>query len=67
MGTQMAHPLLFPGTGQRKTRETSVILHCNFEELRALLAASELIVADANGRSGAVAAPPEGEIGRAHV
>jgi len=36
-----------------------VILHCNFEELRALLAASELIVADAHGRTGAVAAPPE--------
>jgi hypothetical protein len=36
-----------------------VILHCNFEELRALAAASELIVADGHGQSGAVAAPPE--------
>lgn len=36
-----------------------MILHCNFEELRALTAASELIVAEAHGRSGAVAAPPE--------
>jgi len=37
-----------------------VILHCNFEELRALAAASELIVADANDRPGSVFAPPEG-------
>jgi hypothetical protein len=37
-----------------------VILHCNFEELRALAAASELIVADSHGHPGAVAAPPEG-------
>jgi hypothetical protein len=36
-----------------------VILHCNFEELRALAAASELIVADSHGQAGAVAAPPE--------
>lgn len=36
-----------------------MILHCNFEELRALLAASELIVAEAHGRTGAVVAPPE--------
>ncbi|HSU14412.1 hypothetical protein [Longimicrobium sp.] len=38
-----------------------MILHCNFEELRALTAASELIVADAaHGHPGSVAAPPEG-------
>jgi hypothetical protein len=36
-----------------------VILHCNFEELRALTAASEMIVADAHGRPGTVAAAPE--------
>lgn len=36
-----------------------MILHCNFEELRALTSASELIVADAYGHPGAVAAPPE--------
>lgn len=36
-----------------------MILHCNFEELRALMAASELIVADSHGQPGAVAAPPE--------
>ena len=36
-----------------------MILHCNFEELRALTAASEMIVADAHGHAGAVAAPPE--------
>src|SRR3954454_10106524 len=47
------------GTEGRITREGSVILHCNFEELRALAAASELIVADGHGQSGAVAAPPE--------
>jgi hypothetical protein len=37
-----------------------VILHCNFEELRALASASEVIVAEAHARAGAVAAPPEG-------
>src|SRR5829696_1077663 len=37
-----------------------MILHCNFEELRALAAASELIVGDAQGQPGVVAAPPEG-------
>ncbi len=38
-----------------------MILHCNFEELRSLVSAGELIVAEAHGRSGvAVAAPPEG-------
>jgi hypothetical protein len=36
-----------------------VILHCNFEELRALSSASELIVADSYGRGGGVAAPAE--------
>lgn len=36
-----------------------MILHCNFEELRALEAASELIVADAHAQPAAVAAPPE--------
>ena len=36
-----------------------MILHCNFEELRALTAASEMIVGDAHGHPGAVAAPPE--------
>jgi hypothetical protein len=39
-----------------------VILHCNFEELRALAAASELIVADGHGHPGAVAAPAEGVV-----
>ena len=39
-----------------------MILHCNFEEIRALMAASELIVADAHDRAGAVAAPPEGVV-----
>jgi hypothetical protein len=61
MSGQMAHPLLFSGIGQR-TKRDSVILHCNFEELRALLAASELIVADAHDGSGAVVAPPEGVV-----
>src|SRR4051812_35023951 len=41
------------------TQGGSVILHCNFEELRALMAASELIVADAHGQPGTVVAPPE--------
>lgn len=36
-----------------------MILHCNFEELRALASASEVIVMDAHARSGGVAAPPE--------
>jgi hypothetical protein len=36
-----------------------VILHCNFEELRALTAASELIVADAHDHRGAVRASSE--------
>ena len=35
-------------------QEGSVILHCNFEELRALAAASELIVADGPAQPGAV-------------
>ena len=39
-----------------------MILHCNFEELRALTAASETIVAEAYDRAGAVAAPPEGVV-----
>ncbi len=37
-----------------------MILHCNFEELRALLSASELIVAESHDQWGGVAAPPEG-------
>lgn len=38
-----------------------MILHCNFEELRALSAAVELIVTDSHASSdSAVAAPPEG-------
>lgn len=36
-----------------------MILHCNFEELRALASASELIVADVHAHAGAIAAPPE--------
>jgi hypothetical protein len=36
-----------------------VILHCNFEELRALASASEMIMADGQGQDGAVAAPPD--------
>lgn len=36
-----------------------MILHCNYEELRALETASEMIVADAQIDPGAVAAPPE--------
>jgi len=44
-----------------------VILHCNFEELRALTSASELIVGDAYGQPGAVAAPPEGLVMVEHL
>jgi hypothetical protein len=37
-----------------------VILHCNFEELRALTHGADLVLRDAGAdRSGAVAAPPE--------
>lgn len=36
-----------------------MILHCNFEELRALASASELIVGDVHAHPGAVATPPE--------
>ena len=36
-----------------------MILHCNFEELRALTSASEAIVADGHAHAGSVAAPPE--------
>ena len=36
-----------------------MILHCNFEELRALSAACEMIVADVHGRRGAVAVAPD--------
>ena len=36
-----------------------MILHCNFEELRALASASEMILSDAYARAGAVVAPPE--------
>ena len=39
-----------------------MILHCNFEELRALSAASEMIVADGHGHPGVVAAPAEGVV-----
>ena len=44
-----------------------MILHCNFEELRALAAASELIVGDAHAQAGAVAAPPEGVVMVEHL
>ncbi len=37
-----------------------MILHCNFEELRALTAASEAIVADGHAQAGPVATQPEG-------
>ena len=39
-----------------------MILHCNFEELRALASASEVIVSEAYARAGGVAAPPEGVV-----
>jgi hypothetical protein len=39
-----------------------VILHCNFEELRALAAASEVIVADGHAHAVPVAAQPEGVV-----
>lgn len=38
-------------------QEGSVILHCNFEELRALAAASETIVADGHVHPGVMASP----------
>lgn len=38
-------------------QEGSVILHCNFEELRALAAASETIVADGHAHPGVMASP----------
>ncbi len=37
-----------------------MILHCNFEELRALSAAIELMATEPVGSGAAVAAPPEG-------
>jgi hypothetical protein len=37
-----------------------VILHCNYEELRALTSASEAIVADADTQTGGHAGMPEG-------
>jgi hypothetical protein len=37
-----------------------LILHCNFEELRALASASEAIVGEVYAHRGGVAAPPEG-------
>ncbi|HEX8432173.1 MAG TPA: hypothetical protein VF625_12875 [Longimicrobium sp.] len=37
-----------------------MILHCNFEELRALSSAVEMMVAEAESPETAVAAPPEG-------
>lgn len=37
-----------------------MILHCNFEELRALASASEAIVGEVHAHRGGVAAPPEG-------
>jgi len=39
-----------------------VILHCNFEELRALTAASEAIVADGHAHAAALAHQPEGVV-----
>lgn len=39
-----------------------MILHCNFEELRALASAGEVLVAEAHARTGGVAAPPEGVV-----
>ena len=39
-----------------------MILHCNFEELRALASAGEMLVAESHARAGGVAAPPEGVV-----
>lgn len=37
-----------------------MILHCNYEELRALTSAGEAVVADAEASQGAISAPAEG-------
>ncbi|HEX2202975.1 MAG TPA: hypothetical protein VHG91_06745 [Longimicrobium sp.] len=44
-----------------------MILHCNFEELRALASAGEVLVAEAHARTGGVAAPPEGVVMVEHL
>lgn len=51
----MAHTL--PNHGALAAKEAHVILHCNFEELRALIAGAELVLESAE--HGVVAAPPE--------
>jgi hypothetical protein len=59
---ELARPLLVWGSRGPKHQEGCVILHCNFEELRALASASEMIMADGQGQAGAVAAPPESRV-----
>ena len=56
---ELARPLLILGLGDSE-KGGSVILHCNFEELQALMSASELIVAERHDLGGGVAAPAEG-------
>jgi hypothetical protein len=55
----MAHPLPYK-PADPANREARLILHFNYEELRAVAGAGEMLVHEGAVHAGSVAAPPEG-------